>query len=133
MGIRAAIEPTQLGCGTPDGVVIAVRVLRGWARDLDEWGEARAALATDAGDEDEVRELLRLLGEGDAEAKDERHHERSDEMDDDERHHERHHEWHDERHNGARHHERHDERHDEGHDEGKHDEEQKRCEDPMDV
>ena len=34
---RRVLEPMQMGAGTPDGVAIAVRVLRGWA---DEMGNA---------------------------------------------------------------------------------------------
>ena len=34
--LRAVLEPAQLGAGTPDGVAIAIRVLRGWAKDIEE-------------------------------------------------------------------------------------------------
>ena len=34
--IRRSLEPHQLGVNTPDGVVMAVRVLRGWADDIEQ-------------------------------------------------------------------------------------------------
>ena len=37
--IRRALEPSQLGAATPDGAVLAVRILRGWARDIEEGGD----------------------------------------------------------------------------------------------
>ena len=36
--IRRLLEPLNLGGGTPDGVAIAVRVLRGWAKSMEEAG-----------------------------------------------------------------------------------------------
>ena len=32
---RAVLEPAQLGAGTPDGVAIAIWVLRVWAKDIE--------------------------------------------------------------------------------------------------
>ena len=34
--LKAACEPSQLGVATPDGPVLAVKVLRGWLEDMEE-------------------------------------------------------------------------------------------------
>ena len=63
--VRRVLEPAQLGAGTPDGVAIAVRTLRGWALGLDDAG-VRAAAAEAGEDVMDIETILGMLsGEGD--------------------------------------------------------------------
>eukprot|EP00973_Karenia_brevis_P061956 8616811-Karenia_brevis.AAC.1 len=51
--VRKQLEPTQLGCGTPDGAPLLVRMLRAWATDILGKGDRESNMI----DEDAITAL----------------------------------------------------------------------------